>query len=149
VIPASTERETCTNCGRLVGYDDGAGYCAASLLHADTSDRQGCHLATIANLRAELAEANRRREHTEQWYAVRCERLWHWAHEDEEHRGEYFSIIANGTTSGFEPPSYAQQLNMAKYRAEKAEAELAAAKAEIIRLNEALDIADRELEEVR
>jgi hypothetical protein len=72
----------------------------------------------VAELRAELAKSKRRREHTEQWYAERCERLWHWAHADKEHRGECFSIIANGVANPFEIPTYAQLLNTAKHEAE-------------------------------
>lgn len=94
------------------------------------------HLRALASLkaRAEAAEAEverltRRAEFTEQWYAERIERLkdlgkaygcW----------PEMAAIIANGTSTRqlddgsyhYEPPTYAQQLNTAKHRAEAAEA---------------------------
>lgn len=78
---------------------------------------------TIAVLEERLADAGTSRNHTQQWYAERLERLkdlckqagvWDKA----------ASIIANGTVAG-EPPTYAQQLNDAKHRAASAEKKLA------------------------
>ncbi len=88
----------------------------------------------IEKVESELAEANRKREWTEQWYAERHELLWHWAHEDKEHRGGYFQIAANGSEHG-KPPTYAQLLNMAKHRADKAESELTSARTTIADLS--------------
>ncbi len=67
-------------------------------------------------------------EHTRYWYGTRHERLWHWAHAEltEQQRQRFFSIVANGTASANEPPTYAQQFNMMKWRMEKAEAEVVA-----------------------
>lgn len=86
-------------------------------------------LAEMHRLRTDLAderkrreEAESRRDHTAQWYAERLERLKQMAKE----RGfwsEMAAIIANGTATAHEPPTYAQQLNMAKHRAEQAERE--------------------------
>lgn len=64
-----------------------------------------------------------------QWYAIRWKRLRQLIHEEApEIEAKMCSIIANGTTSaatgGYEPPTYAQLLNQAKHRAEKAEAEI-------------------------
>lgn len=69
-----------------------------------------------------------RLEHTRYWYSIRHERLWHWAHAElnDQQRSRYFSIVANGTADITEPPTYAQQFNMMKWRMERAEAELVA-----------------------
>lgn len=69
-----------------------------------------------------------RLEHTQYWYGTRHERLWHWAHEEltPELCHRFFSIVANGTVDGSEPPTYAQQFNMMKHRMEVAERQLAA-----------------------
>jgi hypothetical protein len=69
-----------------------------------------------------------RLEHTQSWYGARFKRLFEWAHGElnESLRNRYFSIVANGTADVFEPPTYAQELNIARYRAERAEADLAA-----------------------
>jgi hypothetical protein len=73
--------------------------------------------------RAEAAD--RRAEHTEEWYAVRMERLQDLG-KDHGIWPEMAAIIANGTVTGNEPPTYAQQLIMAKHRAEAAERRIAA-----------------------
>jgi hypothetical protein len=93
--------------------------------------------------RLTLAEAERdraidRRDHTVQWYAERLERLKDFAKEH-GHWPEVACIIANGTASPNEPPTYAQQLNMAKHRAEAAEKKLAKAHATICSLLIAAD----------
>lgn len=69
-------------------------------------------------------------EHTRYWYSTRHERLWHWAHAEltAQQRERFFSIVANGTASVNEPPTYAQQFNMMKWRMERAEAEVVALK---------------------
>lgn len=69
------------------------------------------------------AKETSRREYTEQWYAVRIARLTDLA---KEHGiwPQVATILANGTAESTEPPTYAQQLNLTKYRAEKAEAEV-------------------------
>lgn len=74
---------------------------------------------TIAVLEDRLADAVKSRNHTQQWYAERLERLKDLC---KEHGiwDKAASIIANGSLMG-EPPTYAQQLNTAKYRAEAAE----------------------------
>lgn len=79
-----------------------------------------------ARLTRERDEALDRVQHSHQWYGVRLRRLRQMA----EERGflrEFCSIVANGTADVHEPPSYEQQLNLQKFRADKAEAELATA----------------------
>ncbi|MGJ5994166.1 hypothetical protein ACSBR8_03050 [Pseudomonas aeruginosa] len=90
-------------------------------------------------LREEVAAAQKSLAFTEQWFAVRHERLWHWAHEElsEEQKRRYFNIVANGTAEHNEPPTYAQQLCRMKHRAESAEQELAALRARVVVLPDA------------
>jgi hypothetical protein len=87
----------------------------------------------IDRLRAELAARDRAREHTVQWYAVRIERIKDVAKESGM-LGKVAAILANGTADIREPPTYDQQLNMMRHRAEKAESQLAAANAMADRL---------------
>lgn len=67
-----------------------------------------------------LAQALKERDWTHQWYAERIEEI-----RDEAKRvgnwDRVASILANGTPSVLDPPTYAQQLNIAKHRAESAE----------------------------
>jgi hypothetical protein len=79
----------------------------------------------------DLDQARRSRQFTESWYGERFERLKAYA---KEHGfwHDLASIIANGTLGPraadgsfvYEVPTYAQQLNMAIWRAERAEAQL-------------------------
>ena len=85
--------------------------------------------AEIERLRAEVATERGRREHTQQWYAVRNAKI-----EDVAKREglwpEVAAIFANGSGTRqlpdgsyfYDPPTYAQQLNIAKHRATAAEA---------------------------
>ncbi len=79
-------------------------------------------------LREEIKKAQNSLAFTEQWYGVRHERLWHWAHAElnEEQMRRYFNIVANGTAEHSEPPTFAPQLCRAKHRYECAEKEVAA-----------------------
>ncbi|WAM23846.1 hypothetical protein [Myxococcus sp. NMCA1] len=80
--------------------------------------------AAVLALIERVERAESRKEHTEYWYGVRLERLKDMA----KQRGfwpEMAAIIANGTP-GNEPPTYAQQLNLAIGRAENAEKKSAA-----------------------
>ncbi|WP_236235060.1 hypothetical protein, partial [Pseudomonas tohonis] len=72
--------------------------------------------------RKERDRLQRNLDFTEQWYAVRFERLadlgksagcW----------DAMAAIIANGTADQYEPPTYAQQLVLANHRADVAERE--------------------------
>lgn len=65
---------------------------------------------------------------TRQWYGTRWERLHQLLREEgtEELRGRACSIMANGTAGAADPPTYAQQLNAMRHRAESAEKKLAA-----------------------
>lgn len=93
-------------------------------------------MALVARLHAEgkyedaktVDQLMSRLEHTRYWYATRHQRLWHWAHAElaEPQRTRYFSIVANGTADVNEPPTYAQQFNVMKWRMEEAERQLAA-----------------------
>lgn len=67
-----------------------------------------------------LAEALEKIKHMEYWYGCRLERLSQFMREEAtpEIRHRYFSIIANGTADHAEPPTYAQQMNMLKHKAE-------------------------------
>lgn len=95
--------------------------------------------------RAEKAEAML--DHTQQWYAERVRKI-----EDVAKREglwpEIAAILANGSatrqmpdgSSLYDPPTYAQQLNIAKHRAEKAETERDRALARLAAAYEAADI---------
>lgn len=89
---------------------------------------------TEAVERAEKAE--KALEWTRQWYADRFRRI-----EDIAKREgiweEVACIYANGTASADEPPTYAQQLNWAKHRADKAVADYRKAQALLTQLLEA------------
>jgi outer membrane murein-binding lipoprotein Lpp len=63
-------------------------------------------------------------------------RLWAWAHEElsEPLKTRYFNIVANGTADVMEQPTYAQQYNGQKYRADAAEAERDSLRAELAAL---------------
>lgn len=52
--------------------------------------------------------------HNRDWWAARFERLTKWAREKltPEQQQEFFSIVANGTASPFEPPEYQRILAM-------------------------------------
>jgi len=77
-------------------------------------------------------EALRAREFSKQWYGVRLQQLRELA---DAHglTKEHCNIVANGAVSMCAPPTHAQQLNMAIYRAEKAEEELAMLKLKLKR----------------
>lgn len=87
----------------------------------------------LTSLRQQLKAEQERREWTEQWYAERFQRLEDYA---KEHGfwPDVASIVANGTVSAHEPPTYAQQLNIAKNRAAVLATQLEAAEREIDRL---------------
>jgi hypothetical protein len=89
------------------------------------------------DLRQRAEAAEKERDHVRQWYAQRWERLKDLA---KEHGiwDKAACIMANGTADSMEPPTYAQQLNEAKYRAEAAEAENAKLREERDRLRAAL-----------
>lgn len=85
-------------------------------------------------LREEIKKAQNALAFTEQWYEVRHERLWHWAHAElnEEQKRRYFNIVANGTAEHSEPPTFAQQLCRTKHRYECAEKEVATLRARAV-----------------
>lgn len=85
-------------------------------------------------------------EHTRAWYAVRHERLAEWARADlpEELRRQFFNIYANGTKEAHEPPTHAQMLQQAKWRAGQATERREAAEKELARIHALL----KEMDEV-
>ena len=101
----------------------------------------------IAALSAELAAARAERDvfktkledlqslfdYTKERRAQISHRLWVWAHEElsEPLKTRYFNIVANGVADLMEQPTYAQQYNGMKYRAEAAEAERDSLRAEV------------------
>ncbi|MFU6490262.1 hypothetical protein ACM8AO_14900 [Pseudomonas aeruginosa] len=117
-------------------WDFGALQCSdCGAVKDHVTDAEYAKLAAEAQaLREEVAAAQKNLAFTKQWYAVRHERLWHWAHEElsEEQKRRYFNIVANGTAEHNEPPIYAQQLCRMKHRAESAEQELAALRARVV-----------------
>lgn len=80
----------------------------------------------LRTVKAAIQTAEERLEHCQYFHGVREKRLWHWAHEElnENQKTRYFNIVANGTASVHESPTYAQQFNTLKHRAETAEAEV-------------------------
>jgi len=91
--------------------------------------------AGLSAVTAERDRLQRNLDFTEQWYAVRFERLadlgksagcW----------DAMAAIIANGTTDPHEPPTYAQQLVRANHRADVAEREHDQLRAEVEMLRE-------------
>jgi hypothetical protein len=77
------------------------------------------------SLKTELEEAKEINEYVKERRAQISQRLWQWAHEElsEPLKTRYFNIVANGVADVMEQPTYAQQFNVMKSRAIKAEAE--------------------------
>lgn len=92
----------------------------------------------IGLVNEESATTRRRHEYAKSWYAVRNERLKDLG---KEHGlwSEIAAIMANGTMPG-ETPTYAQQLNKAKHRAERAEKAASEAQALVRRLRTCLEL---------
>lgn len=84
-------------------------------------ERQRTLMDELERVTKERDEAVRAKEFSAEWYAVRFERLGQLARE----RGirEMFSIMANGTATAHEPPTYAQLLATTRHRVTKAESE--------------------------
>jgi len=111
-------------------------------------------LATVANdttmvfdlcaerdqLRAKLEDLQSVFDYTKERRAQISHRLWVWAHEElsEPLKTRYFNIVANGTADVMEQPTYAQQYNGMKHRAEAAENERDQLRAEVERLRKPL-----------
>lgn len=89
-----------------------------------TDDLKAADASEIESLRKRLA-------HTEEWYAVRFRRLFDWAHSElsDDQRNRYFSIVANGSATPFEPDNYTALLNLEKHRANRAEQDVLTLKA--------------------
>ncbi|AZV00306.1 hypothetical protein [Paracoccus kondratievae] len=109
----------------------------------------------LARLRAEVERLTASVDHTQQWYAERIRKI-----EDVAKREgiwpELAAIIANGSATRqmddgsyiYDPPTYAQLLNIAKHRAVRAEAALSDERAHADALAGALDRAVKALEMV-
>ena len=90
-------------------------------------------LRRIPALEAELEKLKGSAEFRSERQAQREHRLWQWAHEElsEPLKTRYFNIVANGTADVMEQPVYAQHFNMMKHRAESAESERDALRAQL------------------
>lgn len=81
---------------------------------------------------AEIKKANDSKAFTYQWYAERWERLRELIHDNALHiEDEACCIMANGTASAGEPPTYAQQMNGLRHEFDVLRKENAALKAEL------------------
>ncbi len=92
----------------------------------------------LARTKHENAELRRSRQFIEQWYAERVERISDLA---KEHGiwNEVACVLANGTTSAAEPPTYAQLLNGERHKVARLTKER----------DRAIDDYDRAVEEAR
>jgi hypothetical protein len=89
--------------------------------------------AVVLELIAENKGLAKKIKWDESWYGARFETLFHWAHRElnEEQKTQYFNIVANGSSSPLDPPTYAQQMNSLKWKVEAAEKERDMLKAEL------------------
>lgn len=101
----------------------------------------------IEVLAVELGRTKQSLEFTRQWYAERIEKIKNIA-KREDIWPEVAAVIANGDSTRqlddgswfYDPPTYAQQLNAAKFKAESADKKSAQIKSEMTSaLEEALD----------
>jgi hypothetical protein len=92
--------------------------------------------AVVLELIAENKGYAKKIKWDESWYGARFETLFHWAHRElnEEQKTQYFNIVANGSSSPLDPPTYAQQMNILKGKVTAAEKERDQLKAEVERL---------------
>lgn len=92
--------------------------------------------ARVLDLDNDIERAKAARARTQQWYAVRWKRLQEWARAEipDNLSQEFFSIVANGTKNVHEEPTYAQELNLATFRADEMRKQVRARDAEIVRL---------------
>lgn len=94
-------------------------------LQAEAADALETLMTQVMALEDRAERSERRYRHTRQWYAERWERITAYA---KEHGfwDDIACIMANGTLNvregrAYDPPTYAQQLNVAIHRAEAAE----------------------------
>jgi hypothetical protein len=106
---------------------------------ADEAFFLACTPAVVLELIAENKGYAKKIKWDESWYGTRFETLFHWAHRElnEEQKTQYFNIVANGSSSPLDPPTYAQQMNSLKWKVEAAEKERDMLKAEVERLRTA------------
>ena len=89
------------------------------------------------------------KQHTVEFYAVRWERLRQLIHDNACHiEDEACCIMANGTASPDEPPTYAQLINTANSRGNRLQFDLNRANDEIKRLKELFEQAGSKIDEV-
>jgi hypothetical protein len=112
----------------------------ADVLFVDTVACAKAYAAAVSKkLREELAQAVRGRKHTQDWYARHYGKLQEWARKQlpEPWQTEFFSCIANGTSSSRDsdhlamPSAYSQLLADQYERAEAAEARITALEKEV------------------
>jgi hypothetical protein len=82
-------------------------------------------LGMVHELEAELSRTKESLDNSRAWYAVRWERLKNLLRDTEYHRPAC-SIMANGTSDHFDPPTYEQQLNILKANLAECKKELKA-----------------------
>lgn len=113
---------------------------AGTTYEEDTLTQSAALLRRIPELEAErdklaiqLNDLTALNEYVKERRAQISHRLWVWAHEElsEPLKTRYFNIVANGTADVMEQPTYAQQFNAMKYRAEASEAERDQLRAEL------------------
>lgn len=79
----------------------------------------------VRALQAQLADVIESRMHTERWYGARIAEMEKLARERGDNGNlttrEIWNLIANGTPSASDPPTFAVQLNTAEWRAQRAE----------------------------
>lgn len=103
--------------------------------------------AQLEAAEADAARAQSQREHTQQWYAERMAKIEEIA-KREGLWDEVAAVFANGSATRrlpdgsyfYDPPTYAQQLNMAKHKAATAEARAEAAEAELSGIRRLVEI---------
>lgn len=77
------------------------------------SDIEVAYLILGLSERAAVAKIKASQDHTHYWYAERSAEMHKWVREqdNEDLKALYFSIIANGTPTPFDQPTFAQQFN--------------------------------------
>lgn len=88
----------------------------AAALRNEVELKQTC----ISGMREQADKMATELDSTQQWYAVRFERLKDLARTlTEPVQHEFFSILANGTADAAEPPSYSLQMNVLRHERDR------------------------------
>lgn len=78
--------------------------------------------AEVERLTKERDDALSSKDHCQQWHAVRLKRLEDWFRNEGKDLTiamEFWNIVANGTKSVNDPPTYSQQMNMLRHEVER------------------------------